>query len=183
MKLIRLGGKNKDKSAIVDDEYYDILNKYKWYLKRGYVWAHHTCPDGVSTTNPKEGRINILMHQVVMLLSHGIPDLCYCDSSYSQRIQNISPLTIDHINFDKLDNRLSNLSYESAAYNSSKKSSRANQGSQYIGVSPKNRKYKANYSLNGEKVHIGNYATEIEAAKAHDETCRRLRLDRKLNFP
>jgi len=183
MKFIKLGGKNSDKHAIVDDEYYDILNKYFWHLNHcGYVMAHHKCPEDISTTNPK-GEGKIVMHQVVMLLSHGINDLCYCDTSYAQRIEGIPPLNVDHINNDKLDNRLSNLSYESASYNRSKSGSRAGQRSKYIGVSPQYKKYVACYKINGKTTHIGTYDTDIEAAKAHDEKCRQMGLDRMLNFP
>ena len=183
MKLIRLGGKNKDKHAIVDDEYYDILKKYCWHLNTcGYAQSNHKCPENVSSTNPK-GKGMISMHQVVMLLSHGINDLCHCDTSYAQKIEGISPLNIDHINGDKLDNRLSNLSYESAAYNNSKNGSRTNQRSKYIGVHPQYKKYRAYYDMNRKRTHIGMYDTEIEAAKAHDEKCRQMGLDRMLNFP
>jgi hypothetical protein len=129
----------------------------------------------------------INMHQVVMLLSHEINDLCYCDTSYAQRITGILPLNIDHINNNKLDNRLSNLSYESAAYNNSKKGSRAGNASKYIGVGPVGKKYRAYYDINGKTVHIGLFentpAGEIEAAEAHDHVCRMLGLDRMLNFP
>jgi len=189
MKLIRLGGKNKDKHAIVDDEYYDILNKYCWNLDGdGYAIAQHKCSDDISSTNPK-GKGMISMHQVVMLLSHEIPDLCHCDSSYAQRIEGISPIQIDHINNDKLDNRLSNLSYESGAYNRSKHGSRAGKSSKYNGVTlhKPDDKWVARYYINGEPVHIGRFENtpkgEIEAAEAHDHVCRMLGLDRMLNFP
>ena len=188
MKFIKLGGKNSDKNAIVDDEYYDILNKYTWYLTRGYVWANHKCPDDISSTNPK-GKGMITMHQVVMLLSHEIPDLCHCDSSYAQRIEGIPSLNIDHINGDKLDNRLSNLSYESASYNFSKQGSREGKSSKYNGVTlhKPTDKWRAYYYINGEPVHIGYFentpAGEIEAAEAHDHFCRMFGLDRMLNFP
>ena len=189
MKLIRLGGKNKDKHAIVDDEYYDILKKYCWHLNTcGYAQSNHKCPENVSSTNPK-GKGMIKMHQVVMLLSHEIPDLCYCDSSYSQRIVGISPIHIDHINNDKLDNRLSNLRYESASYNISKRGSRAGQHSKYNGVyfHKHHGKWHARYKINGKTKHIGYFentpAGEIEAAEAHDVKCRSLGLDRMLNFP
>jgi len=189
MKQIRLGGKNKDKHAIVDDEYYDILNKYKWSLESGgYAIAQHKCPDDISSTNPKRKGM-IRMHQVVMLLSHEIPDLCYCDTSHAQRIEGIPSLNIDHINGDKLDNRLSNLSYESASYNFSKQGSRAGQSSKYNGVTlhKKHDKWQAYYNINRKTVHIGLFentpAGEIEAAKAVDDKCRMLGLDRMLNFP
>jgi len=189
MKLIGLGGIHSDKQAIVDDEYYDILNKYFWNLNTGgYATAHHKCPEDVSSTNPKgEGMIS--MHQVVMLLSHGINDLCYCDTSYAQRIEGVSPIHIDHINGDKLDNRLSNLRYESASYNNSKSGSRAGQASKYNGVTVHKKlgKWVARYKINGKKVHIGLFENtpkgEIEAAEAYDHVCRIHGLDRMLNFP
>lgn len=81
-KQISLHGKyGAGKYVLVDDEDYELLNKYKWFSdKHGYVAR------GV-TQNGKPQRI--LMHRVILETPKG--------------------LVTDHINGNRLDNRRSNL--------------------------------------------------------------------------
>lgn len=84
-----------------------------------------------------------------------------------------SVVTVDHINGDTLDNRKSNLRFCTRAENSRnarkwKKSTR----SKYKGVSldgkAPNQKWRACVKTIGKSFPLGNYRTEVEAAKAYD---------------
>jgi hypothetical protein len=179
MKQIRLGGKHSDKQAIVDDEYYDILNKYKWCAtNKNYAMTSFSCLHNRKKT--------IYLHQMVKTLSLNLPDVCLCDTSY--RLQDTA-CEIDHTNSNPLDNRLENLEYVTKSFNGSKQGLRLGLSSKYNGVSwaKDKKKWQVYYWYNKKKKHIGYFentpAGEIEAAKAHDETCRQLGLDRMLNFP
>ena len=60
--------------------------------------------------------------------------------------------------------------------------------SQYIGVTKditnNFKKWRASIRIDGRAFFIGNFNTEIEAAKAYDKKCLELRKDfARLNFP
>ncbi len=82
-----------------------------------------------------------------------------------------SDLHVNHINFDKNDNKLSNLEYISFRdnvhhYFKTKKSS-----SDTIGVSwnKRNKKWEAHIGVLGKKYYLGKYKTEREASAAYSE--------------
>lgn len=78
---------------------------------------------------------------------------------------------IDHIDGNKLNNRLNNLREVSNQENQFNRKSVKDSSSKYKGVSwyPKYNKWLASYRLDKKKYFIGYYETEIEAAKAYDE--------------
>ena|SRR5947208_2399006 len=127
--------------AIVDDEYYDKLNKFSWYEANGYA-----------TTNMGQGkdRHTIFMHNMVLWSPRG--------------------LEIDHINGDTLDNRRTNLRIVTHKENMRNQKIKAH-SSRYKGVHWDSavNKWRATTKIDGKVVHIGRYLTELEAAKAYNE--------------
>ena len=103
-----------------------------------------------------KGRTCLFAHKIVWELHHGpIPD----------------GLQVDHINRDKLDNRVENLRLATVAQNNHN-SSRAGGKSRYKGV------YKAGWSeykwfakltIDGGQLYFGTYDTEEGAARAIDK--------------
>ena len=77
-------------------------------------------------------------------------------------------LCVDHINGNKLDNRLENLRIVTPQQNNMNKKSRENSTSQYIGVYLYNKKWKASIRVNNKNIHLGTFINEIDAAKARD---------------
>jgi hypothetical protein len=75
-------------------------------------------------------------------------------------------IVVDHINNDKLDNRLENLQLISNRENCSKDAKRS---AKYIGISyiKDTKKWKARIKIKGKTVHIGVYLSDIEANKAY----------------
>ena len=77
-------------------------------------------------------------------------------------------MVIDHINRNKLDNRLSNLRVITAKENSYNRTKSANSENKYKGVQKRGDKYVAKISKDGIKKEIGGFLTEDAAAEAYD---------------
>ena len=83
------------------------------------------------------------------------------------------PKTLDHINGDRLDNRIENLRAVTASQNQHNRKLNSNNKSGYKGVAwVKNmKKWKACISLENKTINLGNYNTPEEA----DEVVRKAR--------
>lgn len=78
---------------------------------------------------------------------------------------------IDHINGDRVDNRIENLREATNAENHQNKSSRINSSSRFVGVhwEPRYGKWQAQITLNGKQKYLGSFHTEESAAAAYAE--------------
>jgi hypothetical protein len=107
---------------------------------------------------------NIYMHRLIM----GIDDLDHHD------------IQVDHINGDGLDNRRCNLRLCSAAENKiNRRKGELRNGrpltSCYKGVSLARGKYwRAQIGYQGERIHLGHFPTEEDAARAYDAKAREM---------
>ena len=83
-------------------------------------------------------------------------------------------LVVDHIDNNKLNNRLDNLQLTTNRENSSK--DRKGGSSKFIGVSwdRKYNKWKAQIRINGKKVHLGYFKIEIEASNAYNNKLKEI---------
>lgn len=159
MKQIPL---TKGMVALVDNEDFDNLSKYKWYAhesKKGQFYARYDAP----------GKKRILMHRYIM----GIED---------RKIQ------VDHINGDKLDNRKENLRVASNRQNSRNHSKlKSNNTSGFRGVCFVKRtgKYVAYVrDTEGKRKHLGSFTDAVSAAIAFDKAAKEIygEFCGKLNF-
>jgi hypothetical protein len=170
MKTIHL---TRGKVAIVDDDDYDRVSQYKWYATAGGKYAARA-----DYANGRNHPRNVYMHRFIMNAPDGVD--------------------VDHINGDPFDNRKSNLRICTRAenlQNSRKKIRNGHSTSKYKGVNydgregkrshvNKSKRWCAYIRLNGKKVHLGQHATEVEAAIAYDNAARaHFGPFAKLNFP
>ena len=103
MKQIKLNGKyGSGKFALVDDEDFDLINSFNWYLSGAYP---------VRSLGKRPNRTKISMHRFLM----NTP---------------INKVT-DHINGNGLDNRKSNLRICSISENTINSKKSANKSSKY----------------------------------------------------
>lgn len=120
--------------------------------KRGYKIVK-LCKNGICTT--------YTLHQLVAIcfLNHKI-----CGHK----------LVVDHINDDKLDNRVENLQIVTQRYNVYK--TQGNYTSKYKGVSfcKKTNKWQSKINLNKKQKHLGKYENEYDAHLAYQNALKTL---------
>jgi hypothetical protein len=140
MKQIKL---TQNKYAIVDDEDFDLVNKYKWRF----------AGDGYALTNIYLGRVNgkskcltFTMHSLFL----DVPTKGY---------------VIDHINRNKLDNRRKNLRVASRSLNAFNTGVWKHNKSGITGVSwdKVNNKWRAAINKNKKAINLGRFA-DLEKA-------------------
>jgi hypothetical protein len=91
---------------------------------------------------------------------------------------------IDHINRDKLDNRLENLRVITSKENSYNRTKNKSSNNIYKGVSKRGNKYVASITKDGIKKEITGFETEEDAAKVYDMMAQELFGEfAGLNFP
>lgn len=141
------------KSAIVDDEDYEMLMKYKWH------YSEYGDGKGYAKTNNrnKKGEPALLrMHRLVMKAK--------------------STQKVDHINMNTLDNRKSNLRFVTQSQNMINARIRKNNTSGYKGVCflKREQKWRANTWKDGKQIWIGDYNNIKDAAHAYNAVVSKL---------
>lgn len=156
--------------AIVDDEDYEELNKYKWHIssskssKTCYAERFITIIHQNMKIKQKFKQKCIKMHRVIMNVS--------------------SKMQIDHIDGNGLNNQKSNLRICTNKQNMHNNSNLRNGKSGYKGVSYYRGKIRAQIQPDNKYIHLGYFNTLEEAARAYDEKAKELFGEfAYLNFP
>lgn len=133
--------------AIVDDDDFEQINQYKWFLQRGYARRQQHVYLGVN----KYENVTFSMHRMIM----GLTD---------------PKIEVDHINHNKLDNRKCNLRICNRNGNVQNTSSCRNSSSKYIGVcwDKRDKVWIATVKHNGKQVYRAYFKNEVDAAKERD---------------
>jgi hypothetical protein len=131
--------------ALVDDEDYEWLNRYKWYEAVGYA--------GRNVTNPAGGKTRLLMHREILGLG-------YEDASH-----------VDHINRNRLDNHRANLRICLNAENRRNQKAQSGGYSRFKGVTwhKRDSKWLAHIRYETKLHFLGYYKVEEGAARAYDK--------------
>ena len=148
--------------AIVDPEWYERLQKYKWHAKGGKGECY------AARGYRRKGKTVVeWMHKVILPVPRGF--------------------VVDHINRNTLDNRRANLRIATLGQNAMNSRRRGKTGgSKYKGVSwDKNAKnWRAMIHVNRRAMYLGGFDDEVEAAKAYDRAAKKECGEfAKLNFP
>lgn len=83
-------------------------------------------------------------------------------------------LVVNHINFDKTDNKLVNLEIISNRENTNRK--HLNSSSKFVGVSwnKKRKDWMAMININGKATYLGSFKCELSAAKAYQNKLKEI---------
>lgn len=134
--------------AIVDDDDYEILSKFKWHAshERTNFYAARRITIGQRKSK------TIKMHREILRISD-------------------SNIQIDHKDGNGLNNQKSNLRIATISQNQRNKSVQGNNKCGLKGVyfDKKLKKWRAVFSPNKKSVHIGCFNTAIEAAMAYND--------------
>jgi hypothetical protein len=138
MKKIPL---TKGMTALVDDEDFYRVNKFKWHFSNGYAARGITRPDGMRRLQK--------MARLIMGELEG--------------------MEVDHISMDTLDNRRSNLRVATHQQNNFNKGKKRNNKSGHKGVSwdSERGKWYASIRLNGKQIGLGRHSNLSDAADAY----------------
>jgi hypothetical protein len=150
------------KYAIVDDEDFDWLMRYKWSLN-GHGYVHRNVPCELIRAGHSP---NVRMHREIM----GFPE----------------GMEIDHANGDRTDNRRCNLRICTKSQNLANQTGDPRSKSGYWGVywNKGKKMWRANINVMGKCILIGYFETPEEAARARDlEVIKQHGEFARLNFP
>ena len=137
----------KEYSVMVDDEDFEHYNRFAWQYnekasKTNCVYAQrHGAVNGKKTT--------IRMHREIM----GVTD---------------PKIHVDHIDTNPLNNQRANLRLCSHTQNCQNSSHRKNSASKYKGVSKTKNRWCSKIHPNNQRITLGYFDTEEEAALAYD---------------
>lgn len=138
------------KVVLVDDEDYDELIKFRWYVSKGKA--------GNFYVRRCVGQKKIKMHRHVLGLTN--PEI-----------------KGDHIDGDGLNNQRDNLRSATHLQNNFNRKPLANASSKYLGVHWHDitKKWKAEISVGNRNIYLGVYKTQYQAAFAYNYAAKSLR--------
>ena len=140
--------------ALVDDEDYEELSKFKWYADKRPRSCYVRRLEKNNTPEGPRQRC-IYLHRQIMQPPPG--------------------MDVDHINSDAMDNRRDNLRICTRSQNNQNARRRVDSNQAYKGVwITTNGKYAARIYDKGKKLHIGVFDSELSAASAYDQKAKEL---------
>lgn len=140
--------------ALVDDEDFDWLSGFNWHVLISQAKKQYAVT-GHNTNS---------MARIIMRCPKG--------------------MVVDHIDGDSLNNQKYNLRICTPEQNSLNRKPRKSRISKYKGIQKVNDTWRVRIQFGNERLHIGYFKSDLEAAKAYDDAARRYYGEfAYLNFP
>lgn len=131
--------------AVVDEEDFERVNARGWF-------ACPTSPGRVYARSSSMNPSRVYMHRFIVDAPDGVQ--------------------VDHRNHCTLDNRRKNLRICTRKQNARNSSKSLGTSSRYKGVSRHEGQWRAIITVDGCRIWLGRYRTELEAARAYDAAAR-----------
>ncbi len=162
MKRIPL---TQGKFAIIDDEDFDEISKYRWHYHKGSYGRNGYAKRDVYLGG---GRKNAKLKSIYM---HHIIDVP-------------AGMFVDHINGDRLDNRRINLRPCTNRQNQqNRKIQKSTSGFKGVHIKSSKNTWEVRITINGKTTYIGRSKDKVTAAKMYDTAAKKYFGDfARLNF-
>jgi len=136
--------------ALVDDADFDWLSQWNWHAIKAdnTFYASRKSPRDPITRK----QTTIGMHSVLL---PGCP-------------------RVDHQNRNGLDNQRHNLRPATFSQNNRNRRKRSGCSSQYKGVHSYREQWMARIYADGQRLYLGSFSSEVDAAKAYDAAARKM---------
>lgn len=133
--------------AIIDDEDWDLVSKYKWNWSSGYA---------ATNFHDKGKHVHLYLHRLIMNAQSG--------------------QIVDHIDHNKLYCRRSNLRFCTRSQNNMNFLKRINTYSKFKGVvfDFRRKKWSARIKINRRTIYLGSFVAETDAAEAYEVAAKEL---------
>jgi len=135
--------------ALVDDQDYDYLKNYSWWVSRkkdGQIYAQTTFITGSRVDNSRKQR-NVYMHRLILNIEK-------------------SNIFVDHKDGNTLNNQRSNLRFSTGSQNSVnsiKRSKNPMRGVRQVGS-----RFYARAKVNNKEISLGGFSTLEDAKQAYE---------------
>lgn len=140
MKVIEL---SRGQVAIVDDEDFEALAQYRWFVSQGHSGFYAVRHVRQESGGWKIGK----MHRIIMNAPKGA--------------------TVDHINGNTLDNRRCNLRFATHGQNRANSKLNKNKTTAFKGVCREGKRYRAQITHHSEVIYLGLFDTPEKAHAAY----------------
>jgi hypothetical protein len=144
MKQIPL---TKGKFALVDDDKFEEISLYKWHFTHDPTGKGYARRSEKIIVGPKRGTYRCVYMHRQLLTTH---------------------LEVDHINGNRLDNRMCNLREADRVLQARNRSASLRSSSKYLGVhyNKINKNWRAQINVTGKIKDLGSFLTQEEANNA-----------------
>ena len=167
---------------MIEEKYYKKLSKLIEWVDGKPVWKKKSSKMSRIKIGSFAGNISKKGYLVIGVSIDSVEKTLYAHRLHWYMVNGTLPKIIDHINRDKLDNRIDNLREVTESQSHRNINKKNNTSSIYMGVTFINNKWRSAISINKKLIHLGSYDCEHCAGYAYDRALIKYGLSEYGNF-